>query len=91
MNGAVTPIRGKEFGEGAAEVVSDKWRNDIFVTQRDDKKVVSTGGVEVVVPARTRVRARLGVNGRWRLILFVFHQRCNCCVLVGDLSVQDHG
>ena len=91
MDSAVAPIRGKEFRKRVAKVIADKRGDNIFVTYWNDKKVVSSCGVKVVLPARAGVSAGLRISGGWRLVFLVLHQLLDRRVLVRDLSVQDHG
>jgi len=91
MDRAVMPICGKEFWKGVAEVVVDKWGDDIFVAEWNDKEMASPHSVEVVLPARTGVSARLGVSRGWHLVFLILYQLLDCHVLIRDLSVQDHG
>ena len=74
MNGAVTPVRSKELGEGVTEVVANERGDNIFVAEWDDKEVARSHGIEVVLPARTGVSAGLWVSGGWRLVFLVLHQ-----------------
>ena len=63
MNAAATTIGGKELREGSMEIVRDDGGNNVFLAIWDDKKVASTGGVEVVLPSRTWVDSWLRTVG----------------------------
>jgi len=63
VDGAATSIGGKEFGEGSVKVVGDKGGDDVLVAIWNDKKVMRTDGVEVVLPSRAREHAWLRTCG----------------------------
>jgi len=56
-------IGGKELRESCAEVIRNKGGNDVFFAIRDDKKVMHTSSIEVVLPSRTWVNSWLGTSG----------------------------
>jgi len=92
VDSAVATVSGKEFGEWIAEVITDEGGNHIFVAERDDKEVASTSGVEVVLPARTGMGARLRSERGWHVILLVcFLQLFDYGVLIRYLPIKDHG
>ena len=71
VDSAVTSIGGKKFRKGVAEIIVDKQHDDVLITQWDDKDVASSRGVEVVLPAWTRVSTGLRSSRGWRLVFFV--------------------
>jgi len=54
VDGATMSVSGEKFREGCMEVVGDEGGNHVLVAVRDDKEMMHTNGVEVVLPARAR-------------------------------------
>jgi len=71
VDGATTSISGKEFRKGCVEIVGDKGGNDVLVAVRDNKKVMHTNSVEVVLPARARKYTQLRACGTGSMSLYV--------------------
>jgi len=91
VDGAVASIGGEEFWERVAEIIANEGGDNIFVAERDNEEMACPSGVEIVLPAGTRVSARLWISRGQCSILLVLHQCRNHRVLVRDLMVQDHG
>ena len=50
VNGAATSIGGEEFQESCVKIVGNERGDDVLIAIRDDKEVMRTDGVEVVLP-----------------------------------------
>jgi len=55
VDGATASVGGEELRKSGVEVVRNKGGDDVLIAIRNDKKVMCTNGVEVVVPSWTRV------------------------------------
>jgi len=82
VDGTTTSICGEELGKGCMEVIGNKGGNDVLITIRNDKKVMRTNGVEVVLPARARKHTWLRACGTGSMSL---------CVSVHRFSLQHFG
>ena len=90
VDGTTTSISGKEFREGGMKIVGDEGGNDVLVTIRDDKKVMRTNGVEVVLPARAREHAWLRTCGARSASLCISIHRLSFQYFDFSLLVQNH-
>ena len=63
VDGAATTISGKKFGEGSMEVVGNKGGDNVLFAIGDDKEVMGTNCIEVILPSGARMDARLGTIG----------------------------
>ena len=91
VDGAIVSVSSKEFGEGVVQVVPNEWGNDIFISKWNDEEVASPVGIEVILPARSRMGAWLGVSRSWHLVFLALHQLLDLSILVRDLAVENHG
>ena len=90
VDGTTAPIGGKEFGKGGVEVIRNKRGDDILVAIRNDKKVASANGIEIVLPSWTRVYAWLRASGTGSAS-FCISIHCLSLQCVGfGLLVQDY-
>ena len=86
MDSTATTISGKKFGEGGVEVIGNEGGDNVLFTVGDNKKVVGTHSVKVVLPSRTRENTRLGTVRTWSMPLNIsFHGFGFQCVSLGLL------
>ena len=79
VDGATVSVGGEEFRKSGVEVVRNKGGDDVLVAIRNDKKVMRTNSVEVVLPARARKHTWLRACGTGSTSL---------CVSVHRFSLQ---
>ena len=91
MDGTTMSIGGKEFRKGGVEVVRNERGDDILVAIRNDKKVASASGVEVVFPSRTGMYAWLRTSGTWSVSFCVSIHHLSLQCVSFSLLVQDYG
>ena len=90
VDGTTASISGKEFRKGGVEVVRNIGGDDILVAIRNDKKVASANGIEIVLPSQTRVYAWLRASGTGS-VSFCISIHCLSLQCIGfGLLVQDY-
>jgi len=91
MDGAPASVSSKEFREWRRKVMLDEGGDDILVTIGDNEVVASACCIEIVLPSRAWVDARLRTSRRRGLILLVSLHGFDPFILIGYLTIKDHG
>jgi len=63
VDGTTASISGEELGKGGMKVIGNEGGDNVLVTVRNDKKVMHTNGVEVVLPSWARKYTWLRASG----------------------------
>ena len=91
VDGATVSVGGEEFRKSGVKVIRDEGRDYVLVAIGNDKEVMRTSGVEVVLPSWAREYAWLGASGTQGTSLCISIHRFGCQFIGFSLLVQDYG